>query len=106
MATERTMKTTSKKTVRHSIQSDIYTKPKKVVESKKTIYPYHSDDILAVDSEILNLRKGPGTEYEIIEILEKRGLLKLIAIDGEWLQVNVIETGNYGYVNAKFVYKT
>lgn len=69
------------------------------------IINYHSEDMLAVDSEILNLREGPGTEYEVIEVLEKYVVIKVIAIDGEWLQVKVIESGNYGFVNVKYVYK-
>lgn len=83
-----------------------YSKPKKEAVSKKVIINYRSEDMLAVDSEILNLREGPGTEYEVIEVLERHALLKVIAIDGEWIQVKVIESGNYGYVNVKYVYKT
>ena len=69
------------------------------------IINYRSEDMLAVDSEILNLREGPGTEYEVIEVLERYAVIKVIAVDGEWLQVKVIESGNYGFVNVKYVYK-
>lgn len=99
-------KTTSKNTVTASSNSNFYSKPKKESVSKKVIINYRTEDMLAVDSEILNLREGPGTEYEVIEVLERHELLKVIAIDGEWLQVKVIESGNYGYVNVKYVYKT
>ncbi|MNL42163.1 Bacterial SH3 domain protein [compost metagenome] len=60
---------------------------------------------MAVNAETLKLRKGPGNEYEIIENLKKYDILMVIAIDGEWLQVKVIQSGNFGYVNAKYLYK-
>lgn len=99
------VKTPSNNTVTHSSNSNFYSKPKKEAVTKKTIVNYRSEDMLAVDSEILNLREGPGTEYEVIEVLERHALLKVIAVDGEWLQVKVIDSGNYGYVNIKHVYK-
>lgn len=102
---ERIAKSTSKSNERGSKQLKFYDKSVKVTGSKKGIYNYRSDDMLAVNSEILNLREGPGVEYQVIEVLEKHELLKLIAIEGEWLQVKVIETGNRGFVNVKFVYK-
>lgn len=98
-------KNTSKNTVTTSSNSNFYSKPKKEAVNKRMIINYHSEDMLAVDSEILNLREGPGTEYEVIEVLEKYVVIKVIAIDGEWLQVKVIESGNYGFVNVKYVYK-
>jgi uncharacterized protein YgiM (DUF1202 family) len=77
-------------------------KSKNVSAGKKTAVAYRSEDMLAVDSEILNLREGPGTKYEV---LHKDDLVKVIAVDDEWLQVKVIQSGNYGFVNAKFVFK-
>ena len=82
------------------------TKSKNASASKKVTPVYRSEDMLAVASEVLNLREGPGTEYELIEVLHKDDLIKVIAVDGEWLQVKVIQSGNYGFVNAKFVFKT
>jgi hypothetical protein len=95
----------SKTTVTTSSNSNFYSKPKKEAVSSKVIINYQSEDMLAVDSEILNLREGPGTEYEVIEVLERYAVIKVIAIDGEWLQVKVIESGNYGFVNVRYVYK-
>lgn len=103
--TDSRAKALSKSAVTTSSRSNFYVKSKKEAVIKKTIVNYRSEDMLAVGSEILNLREGPGTEYEVIEVLDKYELLKLIAIDDEWLQVKVIESGNYGYVNVKHVYK-
>ncbi|OXB00413.1 hypothetical protein B0A75_08865 [Flavobacterium oncorhynchi] len=105
-ASEKAVKTVSKSTVSNPSKSSFSTQPKERIKNKSFMNNYRSNDMLAVDSDILNLRNGPGIEYEAIEILKKHALLKLIAIDGEWLQVKVIESGNYGYVNAKYVYKT
>lgn len=98
----------SKSIAPSSFNSEAFVNPKskKVTSNKKSTAVYRSEDMLAVDSEILNLREGPGTEYEVMEVLHKDELLKVIAIDGEWLQVKVIQSGNYGFVNAKFVFKT
>jgi hypothetical protein len=99
------VKTPSKYTVTTTSNSNLYSKPKKEVVSKKVITNYRYEDMLAVDSEVLNLREGPGTEYGVIEVLERYAVIKVIAIDGEWLQVKVIESGNNGFVNVKYVYK-
>ncbi|MNX06944.1 Bacterial SH3 domain protein [compost metagenome] len=90
-----------------SFASKTSVKPKSKKESviKKAIITYSPEDILAVNAETLKLRKGPGNEYEIIENLKKYDILMVIAIDGEWLQVKVIQSGNFGYVNAKYLYK-
>lgn len=61
--------------------------------------------MLAVNTETLKLREGPGNEYEVIENLKRFDILMVIATDGEWLQVKVIQSGNFGYVNMKYVYK-
>jgi len=78
---------------------------KKEVVTKKAIVTYRSEDMIAVESQNLNLLEGPGGEYELIEILKRNTQLLVIAIDGDWLQVKVMQSGNYGYVNAKHVYK-
>lgn len=100
-----TVKTFSKNTVTTASNSNIYSKPQKGAVAKKVITDYHSEDMLAVESETLNLREGPGVEYDVIEVLKKYAVIKVIAIDGEWLQVKVIESGNYGFANVKHVYK-
>lgn len=83
----------------------VKSKSKKEIVGKKVPLTYRSQDMLGVASEILNLREGPGTEYEVIEELKRYDILKLIALDGEWLQVKVIESGNFGYVKVGYVDK-
>lgn len=75
--------------------------------SVKAIYapsPAHSaGDKLNVISEILKLREGPGTDYPVIETLEKDDAVQLLGYDGEWLQVIVIKSKNVGYVKVMFL---
>ncbi|MFD2943266.1 hypothetical protein [Flavobacterium notoginsengisoli] len=95
----------SKSTVKAFSKTDVYSTPKKEAVSAKVKVIYRSEDMLGVKLENLKLYDGPGTEYEVLEVLEKYAILKVIAVDGEWLQVVVVESRNFGFVNAKHVYK-
>ncbi|MEM7035050.1 MAG: hypothetical protein AAF629_36265 [Chloroflexota bacterium] len=56
--------------------------------------------------ERLNLRLGPGTVYDPpITVLVPETLLKPLARDdgGEWLRVELVETGQVGWVNVPFL---
>lgn len=86
-------------------QTSVKSKTKKAAVVKKAAVIYHAEDIVAVNSETLKLHEEPGNEYVVIETLKKYDLLMVIAIDGEWLQVKVIESGNFGYVKVEYVYK-
>lgn len=69
-----------------------YTAPK--AEVGATVY---------VISEILNLREGPGTEYAVIETLDKGDEMVILGHDGDWVQVIVDVSKNVGYVKSIFV---
>ncbi|QLC64857.1 SH3 domain-containing protein [Flavobacterium sp. LPB0248] len=86
-------------------EPSVKSKTKKEAVAKKAVITYSPEDMLAVNVENLKLREGPGNEYNVIENLKKYVILMVIAIDGEWLQVKGIQSGNFGYVNAKYVYK-
>ena len=86
-------------------ETPVKSKAKKESVNKKVVISYNPEDMLAVNAENLKLLEGPGNEYEVIENLKRYDLLMVIAIDGEWLQVKVIQSGNFGYVNAQNVYK-
>lgn len=92
-------------TVSLTSKESVKFKTKKECVSKKNVVIYHPEDIVAVNSETLKLREEPGIESAVIETLKKYDLLMVIAIDGEWLQVKVIQSGNFGYVKAEYVYK-
>jgi len=86
-------------------ETSVKSKTKKESVAKKTVITYNPEDMLAVNAETLKLYEGPGNEYKVIENLKRYDILMVIAIDGEWLQVKVIQSGNFGYVNVKYVYK-
>ncbi len=58
---------------------------------------------LVVTAEILNLRKGTNTSYEIIQKLTKNQELLFLAITGEWVKVKVKSNGTIGFVHYKYV---
>jgi N-acetylmuramoyl-L-alanine amidase len=66
------------------------------------------DDLLHVDvGEGLNLRRGPGTQFDPIELLANRTPLRLVERSGNWILVNVVNAqGNpikTGWVHSAFV---
>lgn len=61
-----------------------------------------SQETLVVDVDYLRLRSGPSTDHEILEQLMKGDLLKLIAIEGEWVKV-ITPDGEEGWVHGDYV---
>lgn len=64
---------------------------------------YSSGSSLITTSSTLNLRGGPGTGYAIIEKLSKGVELKYMESFSSWIKVEVKNSGNVGYVYAKYV---
>lgn len=63
--------------------------------------------LATVGTEKLNLRAGPGTEYEVLEELDRGERLELLARteDATWLRVRT-EEGAIGWVHADYVETT
>jgi len=80
------------------------------IDSKTNLY-YLPNDIfskyylknLMVNSEALNLRSGPGTEYLVFEKLNKYQGLIFLAMTGNWVKVKVKSTNTIGFVHYKYV---
>lgn len=56
--------------------------------------------------EGLNLRAGPGTQFEAIKLLPAGTVLELLAVEGRWMNVSVIENdkpAGTGYVHSAYV---
>lgn len=67
-----------------------------------------SDDLLHVNvAEGLNLRRGPGTQYEVIELLANATPLRSVERAGNWVLVNVVGAGGLpvrtGWVHSAFL---
>ena len=58
---------------------------------------------LVVNSETLNLRKGPSTSYVVLEQLKKNQELIFLAMTGDWVKVKVKSNGLIGFVYSKYV---
>ncbi len=56
-----------------------------------------------VNTTTLNLRKGPGTSYDIIERLIKNQELVFLAMTGVWVKVRVKSTNSIGFVHYKYI---
>lgn len=87
-------------------------------QSKKNEYNYSSNSnrgrnsdaapnyymkTLVVTSEILNLRRGRGTSYGIIQKLIKNQELFFLEMEGEWVKVKVKSNNMIGFVHFKYV---
>jgi len=59
--------------------------------------------MLEVTSETLSVRKGPGKNYKIIEVINYGDMVTYVSQEGEWLYVRVDASGTNGWVNYKFV---
>lgn len=67
------------------------------------IQNYYAGKLLYVSNATLNLRKGPGTDYEIVEVLSQGDELTFIKAEGEWLKVLVNDSENIGWVHYQYV---
>jgi hypothetical protein len=56
-----------------------------------------------VSIQTLNLRKGPGTNYGIMEKLSKYQELIFLAITGNWIKVLVKSTKSIGFVYYEYI---
>lgn len=64
---------------------------------------YTNGTLLTVTNEKLNVRKGAGTKYPIIEQIKKGDKVKFIEQKGNWYKVQVIDSENIGYVYYKYL---
>ena len=88
-----------------------YVSSKKVARTTKTYRSanstmaknYSTGDLMMVTNQTLNLRSGPGTDYDILETLEKNDMLGFISKSGDWAKVEVVATGTIGYVHLNYV---
>jgi peptidoglycan L-alanyl-D-glutamate endopeptidase CwlK len=53
----------------------------------------------------LNLRKGSGTNYEVLETLKKGTDVQVLDVHGDWSHVYEVVDDNVGYVSSKYLIK-
>ena len=63
-----------------------------------------SQEYIVMGTPMVNIRTGPSTDHVIVGRAEKGDIFKVIAKDGDWLQI-VMFTGDHRYVfAAPYVY--
>ena len=58
---------------------------------------------LMVNTLTLNLRTGPGTEYNVLKRINKYQKLIFLAMTGNWVKVKVKSTNIIGFVHYKYI---
>jgi uncharacterized protein YgiM (DUF1202 family) len=65
--------------------------------------PYKRSQMLEVTSETLSVRKGPGKNHKVVEVINYGDMVTYVSQEGEWLYIRVDASGTNGWVNYKFV---
>ena len=86
------------------------TKPSRADTNTKTYYlpndtssEYYLKKLI-INTEILNLRSGPGKSYPVIETLKKNQHLTFLAMSGNWVKVQVNSSKTIGFVYYRYVF--
>ena len=75
----------------------------KYPDLKKVAWLQQSVKILG---DVVNVRSGPGTQFEIVHKAEKDTIMTSISQKGDWYEVKIDETGvKTGWIYAKLVSK-
>ncbi len=56
-----------------------------------------------VIADFLNIRQGPSTDHDVIEVLKSGDTVRVIGQIGEWYAVYNEKTGNIGTVNSNYI---
>lgn len=51
----------------------------------------------------LNLRKGPSTDYSVLEVIKNGGEVHVLSEKNNWLEVLVCASGSKGWVSSKYI---
>lgn len=70
--------------------------------SKSTVI-YYKEDQLLITIQDVNLRNGPGTEYEILRLISKGTPVFFKEKKGEWALVRMKSIDKTGYINLKYL---
>ncbi len=58
---------------------------------------------LTVDATLVNLRRGPGTGFDIVTQLQSGEQLFEFARDGNWINVEIADSGETGWIYSQLV---
>lgn len=63
----------------------------------------YNDFAVVVNSQTLNLRQGPGTQYDRLYTAKKGDWVMIMGESGNWYQVMVMSNGKVGYMSKNFL---
>lgn len=86
----------SKKNKKSSTASSFY-------YSSKASRTYNEDETIIIYNDMINVRKGPGLKYEIIEKIYLGDSVTFIERYEIWLKVKVEKTGSIGFISSKIL---
>ncbi|WP_081873891.1 SH3 domain-containing protein [Chryseobacterium sp. JM1] len=69
--------------------------------SSRTIYSFPISVVYYAKAEIVNIRKGPGNEFPVIEKIRQGSKLIKIEQHNDWIKVRIKKTGTEGFVYYK-----
>ena len=58
---------------------------------------------VVADTESLNLRSGPGTEYSWLGSANRGEWIEILGETGNWFEVRVVSSGQSGYMSKNFI---
>lgn len=79
-----------------------YTVAKYLVDSEDKVEPERPIAYWYINANELNVRSGPGTEYEKVETLKRGDKIGYFDSEGEWARV-LTPSGNKGYMLMKYL---
>lgn len=59
-------------------------------------------EIKYVDTEVLNIRSGAGTKYDVVDKISKGEKITVLSTQGKWTEIET-ENGQKGFVSSKFL---
>lgn len=63
----------------------------------------YNDFAVVMDSDTLNLRQGPGTQYDRLYTAKRGDWVMIMGESGNWYQVMVMSNGKVGYMSKNFL---
>ena len=71
-----------------------------LTDGRKAEYPAETSDGLTVTGDSVNIRKGPGTDYDVVCVANKGDTLEKVTTDG-WTPVKV--NGQVLWISSKYI---
>lgn len=75
----------------------------KSTTSTQSLRSHYAGEVLLITTENVNLREGPGTNYDVVQTLGRNETVLFRKKFGDWALVEVQENGAEGCVHLKYL---